>query len=98
MGRIYLSAMKKLMYCTFIIISIAKLCFSAGNISITAEEFGPKVARMDFELAYASTVKGQGNYKTNIVYIMEYQIIYIKIENNSNDVLNVNPNNFTLVS
>jgi hypothetical protein len=62
------------------------------------EEVGPKISRMDFELAYASTVKGRENYKTNISYIAKYQIIYIRIKNNSNGVLNVNPNSFTLVS
>ena len=66
--------------------------------TFTGLEFGPKIVRMDFELWNALIDKGLRNYKPNVSCIVKYQIVYIKIENNSKSILNVNQNNFTLVS
>src|SRR5213592_1816870 len=98
MYRICLSIMKGLICSIVIITCIIEPCFAASNIiNITAEEFGPKIVRMDFELWNALIDKGLRNYKPNVSCIVKYQIVYIKIENNSKSILNVNQNNFTLV-
>lgn len=89
--------MKKIIYFMFTILFMSQLCF-AEEVVITAKEINREIARIDFELAYAATVKGQGKYESKVLYISKYQIINIKVENNSESILNVNPNYFTLVS
>ena len=89
--------MKKIIYFMFAVFFISKLCF-AGEVVITAKEIGPEIIRKDFELAHSATVKGQGKYEPKVLYISKYQIINMIIENNSESILNVNPNYFTLVS
>lgn len=89
--------MKKIIYFMFAVFFISKLCF-AGEVVITAKEIGPEIIRKDFELAYSATVKGQGKYESKVLYISKYQIINMIIENNSESILNVNSNYFTLVS
>jgi len=88
---------KKIIYFMVTIFFISNLCF-AGEVVITAQEIGPEIIREDFELAYAATVKGRGRYKPKVLYIAKYQIVDLIIENNSESILNVNPNYFTLVS
>ena len=81
----------------FIILFSSQLCL-AGALTMKAEEIGPKIIRQDFELAFASTTKGNGSYKPKVLYISQYQVIRVIIENTSDEILNVNPNYFTLVS
>lgn len=64
----------------------------AGDIKVIAKEIGPELIRKDFEI----TLSSRGMPK--VLYISKYQVVYIKIENNSEDILNVNPNYFTLIS
>ncbi len=89
--------MKKIIYFMFTIFFMSQLCF-AEEVVITAKEIGPEIGRKDFKFAYAASVKGQGKYEPKILYISKYQIISLKVENNSESILNVNPNYFTLVS
>ena len=81
----------------FTIILMSQVCF-AGEVAIEAKEIGPEIVRKDFELAYSATVNKQGTYKPKVLYITKYQIIGITIRNNTDSILNVNPNHFTLVS
>lgn len=92
--------MRKLIFFIFIFLALIKLNFANGvnDIVILAKEIGPELIRKDFEFAYKSTVQGQGNYTPKVSYIVKYQIIFVRIENNSKSILNVNPNYFTLVS
>lgn len=69
----------------------------AGNVKITAIEIGPQLRRIDFELAYKA-IGSKVRYKNKVLYISKYQVIGVEIENNSDSVVNVNPNYFTLVS
>lgn len=89
--------MKKLL-----LLSILLLCFVniswANSIEIKAIEFGPEIIRKDFELAYTSTMKGDGSYKPKVLYISKFHIIYVEIINGSDKVINVNANYFTLVT
>lgn len=89
--------MKQIFFLFFISIFVCDICF-AEDISFRAREFGPEIVREDFKLAYASTVEKKGNYETKVLYIASYQIVHIEIFNESKNVLNINPNNFTLVS
>lgn len=89
--------MKKAIFFMLTVFFMSQLCF-AGEVVIIAKEIGPEIIRKDFELAYAATVKGQGKYEPKVLYISKYQIISVIIENNSESILNVNPNYFTLVS
>lgn len=89
--------MKTVVYFIFAIIFSSQLCL-ANEIVIVAKEIGPEIIRKDFELAFASTVKGQGNYKTKVLYIAQYQVVGVIIKNKSSEIFNVNPNYFTLVS
>ena len=90
-------SMKTILYVIFAILFSSQLCF-ANDIIITAEEIGPEIIRQDFQLAFASLKKGNGSYKSKVLYIAQYQVISVIIENKSNEILNVNPNYFTLVS
>ena len=89
--------MKYILSLFFIILFSSQLCI-AGTLTMKAYEIGPEIIRQDFELAFASTTKGNGSYKPKVSYIAQYQVIRVVIENTSNEILNVNPNYFTLVS
>lgn len=92
--------MRKLIFFIFIFLVLIKPNFAnnVNDIVILAKEIGPELIRKDFDFAYNSTVKGQGKYTPKVLYIAKYQIIFIRVKNNSESILNVNPNYFTLVS
>lgn len=92
--------MQKLIFFIVIVFALIKPSFAndADNIVILAKEIGPDLIRKDFEFEYNSTVKGEGNYTPKVLYIAKYQVVFIRIENNSESILAVNPNYFTLVS
>lgn len=69
-----------------------------GKIAIAAKDFGPELVRRDFKFAYAYIDEKEDNYVSKALYISKYQIVFVKIHNNSDEILNINPNYFTLVS
>lgn len=76
----------------FILILLLSISIVHSNeIDIIAFDIERKMVNLDFELAY----KG---HKSNVLYITKYQAISIKIKNNSKNIININPNYFTLVS
>lgn len=89
--------MKIIQYVIFTILLSCNLCIASG-IQITAKDLGIDLIVKDFNLDYASTVKGNGSYQSKFFYISKYQIVGVTVKNNSNKILNVNPNYFTLVS
>ena len=88
--------MKKILLVCMLILSFSNTIF-AGDVIIKAKELGRKLARDDCDLTIKLMEK-TGTYKTNVFYMGEYQIIGVEVENNSESIVNVNPNYFTLVS
>lgn len=89
--------MKRIFVVLFLLLGIANVAW-AEQIKISAIEIGPELIRKDFDLAYASTMKGNGRYEPKVLYISRFHVIHIKIINDSGNILNVNPNYFTLVT
>lgn len=79
--------MKKVILIFILSISI----MYSSEIEMIAFDIQKKMVTLDFELAY----KG---HKSNVLYITKYQSVLIKIKNNSKNIININPNYFTLVS
>jgi hypothetical protein len=91
--------MRKLIFICIVLVLIKPVFANdVDNITILAKEIGPELIRLDFDFAYKSTVKHQGNYTPKVSYIAKYQIIFVIVKNNSESILNINPNYFTLVS
>tara|TARA_B100000959_G_scaffold232853_1_gene249943 strand:+ start:2653 stop:3153 length:501 start_codon:yes stop_codon:yes gene_type:complete len=89
--------MKKSLFTIFILLVLATPSFADDTV-ILAKEIGPELIRKDFEYSFSSTFKGQGSYTPIVSYIAKYHVIFIKVENHSESILNLNPNYFTLVS
>ncbi len=77
-----------------LLLAITSICF-AQNIVITATDILPELVRMDFD--YMISLGGDSSY-SNVLYLTQYQIVYIQIKNNTESVLFINPNYFTLIS
>ncbi|NDV20839.1 DUF4352 domain-containing protein [Pseudodesulfovibrio sp. JC047] len=66
----------------------------AGNVSMSAADFEPTLVRGD--LNYVVAVKKTQDSKFD--YIVEYQIVYVTVTNNTAKPININPGYFTLAS
>jgi len=89
--------MKSIFFCIIAVLLTAPHAFS-NDVSISAREIGPEMVRKDFEFRYESSINGRGTYESVSMYVVKYQIIAIEMQNNSNNIVNVNPNHFTMVS